>query len=147
MARRGRFQFSLRTLLAVVTIATVAFALGRNWYAAKLAQREREQEAVAAIEKLGGVADTEPWAPEWVVAAFGGDWYDFFQSTVLVRLSLPWVDDDCLQHLEVLSALKELDLNGTGITDAGLKHLRGLGRLQVLRVGETARYGRRAKGT
>ncbi len=45
------FQYSLRTLLIVVTL----FAIPCSWLAVKRQQAKREREAAAEIVKLGGV--------------------------------------------------------------------------------------------
>ena len=49
-----------------------------------------------------------------------------------VYLSGPDVTDAGLKHLAGLKRLQHLKLYGTGVTDAGLKHLAGLKRLQHL---------------
>ena len=48
---RRRFQFSIRSLL----VLTVAVALPCSWLGVELRQAMRQREAVAAIEKLGGM--------------------------------------------------------------------------------------------
>ena len=42
-----------------------------------------------------------------------------------------------MRHLAQATELRQLDLDGNGITDAGLEHLKGLTRLEVLSVNDT----------
>jgi hypothetical protein len=50
----------------------------------------------------------------------------------------PGVTDDGLAHLEGMSSLEELHLDGTAVTDAGLNRLRGLRGLRTLTLKDTA---------
>jgi hypothetical protein len=61
---RWRFQFSIRSLL----VLTVAVALPCSWLAVEIKKARREQEAAAALTKLGGTllydfqkAKGQPW--------------------------------------------------------------------------------------
>ncbi len=64
------FQYSLRTLLILVTL----FAIPCSWLAVKRHQAQREREAAAAFEKLGGsVAWSNPSGPVWLRKLIGDD--------------------------------------------------------------------------
>lgn len=83
-----------------------------------------QEQAVAAIEKLGGkvdVDDTSPKKPVIRVIFKGGK-----------------VTDAGLVHLRGLSELKTLYLDGSSITDAGLVNLKGLTKLETLGLSQTA---------
>ncbi len=47
------------------------------------------------------------------------------------------ITDAGLKHLKGLSALRRLQLDGTQVRDAGLEHLKGLARLQHLTLHKT----------
>jgi hypothetical protein len=100
--RRRWYQFSLRTLLIVVTLS----ALPLGWVGSKLVQRRREQPVIAWVEKLGGtvsfedVEDLNWW--EGAAAWFG-------QNVKWVHLAHAQVSD--LSPLAELKNLELLDLN------------------------------------
>src|SRR5438046_1588044 len=76
---------------------------------------ETEEQAVAAIEKLGTVyrAEDKPGKPIEAVNLSGSD-----------------TTDTDLVHLKDLKQLRRLDLNGTKVSDAGLVHLKDLKQLE-----------------
>ena len=85
---RRWFQFSLRTLLVFVLLASI----GMSWLGGKMERARRQKEAVEAIQNLD-----EPWiievcfeespplpvVPEWASAVFGDH---FFVDAVEVHL-------------------------------------------------------------
>jgi uncharacterized protein (TIGR02996 family) len=77
------------------------------------------------------VEDGDEADPEAVLAAVGN-------GTALRRLSLAGVGapDDALRHLAPLTCLQYLDLDCNRLTDAGLKHLETLTRLETLSVAD-----------
>ena len=89
--RRRWYQFTLRTLLIVMTLASV----GLSWFAVKLQQARRQRAAVEAIEKAGGwveydyelrtrpPSDADPPGPAWLRNLLG---IDFFATVVEIRL-------------------------------------------------------------
>jgi hypothetical protein len=141
--KRRWFQFGLRTLLIFVALASC----GLGWGGFKLQQARQQQDAVAAIEQLGGdvVYDYEadslgnavpgmtPPCPAWVRALLGDD---CFRSVYRITFLTQYATDSGLQHLKGLTNLKQLDLNGSPVTDAGLENLKGLTRLETLNLGE-----------
>ena len=55
-----------------------------------------------------------------------------YGPVISVSLALPFVTDAALEHVQGLSQLQSLKLNGTHVTDAGLAHIKGLTKLQTL---------------
>jgi hypothetical protein len=58
-------------------------------------------------------------------------------QTVVLQMANPDVDDRVLDNLKGLDQLRELDLNGTGITDEGLAIVAALPQLKTLRIART----------
>jgi hypothetical protein len=151
------FQFSLRTLLIVVTLAAIAC----SWFGVKLQQKRREREVAAEIEKSGGfVFWSEPAGPDWLRKMLGDELLVHVESVgmgiertdaaldslkalnQLQELSLcnSDVTDAGLENLEGLHQLQELSLANTNVSDAGLEHLRGLCHLRVLDLTGSPRF-------
>jgi len=124
---RRRFQYSLRTLLEVVTLC----ALPCSWLAVKLLQAEQQREAVASIEKLGGVVFySRPSGPPWLRSVLGNDFFDHVESVNL--FSNPQITNADLKHLKRLNQLTWLGLQFNQVTDTGLENLKGLNQFQTL---------------
>jgi Leucine-rich repeat (LRR) protein len=143
--KRRPFRFSLRTLLVLVTIASV----GLGWLGLKVRQAQREREVVEAIKKLNGIAwydyqfDSDdsltdsptPPGPAWLRKLVGDN---FFANVAYCRFLLDSeVTDAELIHLEGLNRLRWLDIGNTKITDAGLVYLQGLTQLKCLDLAGT----------
>jgi hypothetical protein len=80
-----------------------------------------------------------PPGPKWLRDIFGGDFFSDVACVSRDRMDEALTDTD-LERLELLTRLRELDLVGdgwppTGITDAGLKRLKGMRQLKALRIG------------
>ena len=63
--------------------------------------------------------------------------YAFLQTkhqTVVLQMANPDVDDSILDYIQGMTLLRELDLNDSRITDAGLKKLATLNNLTTLRL-------------
>ncbi len=146
--KRRWCQFSLRTLLVVMTVAIVAFG-GWVQYRRYRAQENRErvavvEDAVAAIEKLGGKVTSkynELRFQTWLEKQFDdpGDADDPIGvlKVTKVNLTLTNVTDAGLVHVAGLTGLEVLDLHDTYVGDAGLEHLKGLTNLQSLDLNGT----------
>jgi hypothetical protein len=80
-------------------------------------------EAIAAIEKLGGTCRCDVLSPD--------------SPIVRVGLRHTQVTDASLEYLKVLTSLQKLDLGITRVTDAGMRHLKGLTSLQELNLHDT----------
>ena len=122
------FQFSLRTLLVVVTLC----AIPCSWLAVRMREAEKKQakreKRLAAEDKvakpirdLGG----RVWFKPGCVP--NGD---------LVDLTDSQVTDAALEHIKWWPEIKVLTLDQTQVTDAGLKHVRGLTQVERLSVEE-----------
>jgi len=137
--KRRWAQFSLLTLFLVVTVLCVGLRL-------VVVPAEKQRRAVAAIKALGGRVDyvkPSEEASEAFPRPFLRRWLpqDYFDEVRKVDFRFDQgnqVTDAGLAHLLGLSALQELNLNGsTHVTDAGMAHLQGLTRLQMLLLGGT----------
>jgi hypothetical protein len=153
------YQYSLRTLMIVVTL----FAVACSWFAVKLQQASSRREAVEAIRKAGGsifydyqidksekvIPGAEPFAPICLRNLLGDDFFydvvyaEVSSDTALAQLKafpqLKWlqaiqsgITDNGMQHLETLTQLKRLSLEYTQVTATGLEHLNVLPRLDRL---------------
>lgn len=150
--KRRWFQFSLRTLLIIVTILAVGPG---GWLIYEQNQARRQKESAAQLRKVGAEVYAtprwlwtllEPDSPGTVVGV--GLRYRKFSDVDLIPLSslaeLIWLDlndtpvgDNGLVHLAGLRRLKRLRLDETQVTDAGLCHLSGLKELEQLNLYKT----------
>ena len=129
--KRRWFQYSVRTLLVLVTVAAVPC----SWVAVKTQQARRERAIAPAIERIGGTAVwATPSGPAWLRKLLGDDQ---FTSVDIVRLQNPGITDADLKCLDGLRRLRQLDLYGTRITDAGMQHVKGLSQLEGLYLNGT----------
>jgi hypothetical protein len=140
--RRRWYQFNLRSLFVVMTLACV----GMSWLGIKIQQARRQKEAVEEIKKLGGgvfydyqvrVSGVEmaKLKPKWLRSLLGDD---FFTNVVIVWLATnQQVTDAGLEQLKGLTTLTSLSLDGTKVTDAGLEQLKGLTTLTSLSLDGT----------
>lgn len=140
--QRRWYQYSLRTLMIVVTL----FAVACSWLAVKMQQAKRQREAVETIEKLGGmvcydyewdsgsgyrIKGAKPPGPAWLRKVLGDD---IFCSVNFVDIHETYLDT-VMEHLKKLNYLKWLALRGA--TNDGLKHIiKELSQLQYLSLWE-----------
>jgi hypothetical protein len=133
--KRRWAQFSLATMFVVMTALCV-------WLAVVVNRAHRQRDAVAAIEALGGrVAYTKPGqkTSEAFLRPFLRRWLsrDYFDEVHIVNLGDTQVNDAGLAHLQELTGLDSLWLDGTQVTDTGLVRLQGLTGLQDLCLDRT----------
>jgi len=142
--KRRWYQFSLRILLVFMLVC----GAGLGWLAMKMQRAKRQRENVKAIRMTGGMVlydyefdDTgrfipgaQPTAPVWLRKTLGND---FFCDVIDVNLNCTQVTDAGLEHLNIFTSLRWLELHGTQVTDAGLEHLKTLTGLIRLQLGET----------
>lgn len=132
-----RFQFSIRSLLILITLC----AIPCSWVAVMKQETKREREAAAEIEKLRGTVKwSKPSEPMWLRNLLGDDFFSTVEAvggnsiSILDCLSEVEVTDAWFEHLEALKQLKVLHLYGPEVSDAGLQHLRALGQLRSLHL-------------
>jgi internalin A len=99
------------TLVSFITLAVIVLSRFAD---------ASEDEAVAAVKKLGGRATLKEES--------------FAKPVVSVDLAETGVDDDALKVLPMLSDLEILDLSKTQVTNAGLTYIAKLTRLRALRL-------------
>ncbi len=149
ISKRRWFQFSLRSLLALMTFLAV---VPGGWLIYQKEQAGRHEEAAKKLRMVGAEVYAkpkwlwtrlEPGSPGIIVGV--GLRYRNLTDADLQPLSslreLVWLDlndtpvgDDGLVHLSGLTGLKRLRLDETLITDAGLAHLAGLTELRQLNL-------------
>ena len=132
--KRRWCQFSLRMLLIVMTVATLVFG-GWIQYRRLRAQENRDriaavEKAVTAIQELGGLVESEyevrrpiNWLEELFDDPGGLDGPAGGWRVSRVGLQGSKVTDAGLEHLKVLTDLRELWLGGPNVSDDGLEHL------------------------
>jgi hypothetical protein len=156
--KRRWFQFSLRTLMIVVTV----FAIVGGWFGAKMARARRQQATVEAVRKSVGwvgykyqvgpfgqlIPNATPPNPAWLRKMLGDDFFadvisvgvntdrgaeilTQFDRLQFARLEL-YVTDAGMEHVAGLSQLQGLDLGSSEVTDAGLHHIQRLSGLRRL---------------
>ncbi len=137
---RWRFQFSIRSLLALV----VAVALPCSWLAVEMKKAREQRNAVVAIresEQRAAVCEyyyeyhwsndaPGPSGPAWLRKLLGDD---FFNEVVFVELR----DYAHTENLRCLANLEFLGLGSTNVTDEKLECLKWLPRLEVLDLRST----------
>jgi hypothetical protein len=130
-----RFQFSLRALLAAMTVLGIAIGFEAN--------RTLKQRRIAeAIERLGGAVSYS-----WEVTGVDGE---YRRPGVIRKLvgkdlcahiyAVGTVDtgDEVCEYLERIPTLKAIVLQGPRVTDDGLERLQSLTQLDELMLGNTS---------
>jgi hypothetical protein len=129
--KRRWVQFSLVTMFLFVTVLCMGLAL-------VVGPADRQRQAVAAIKALGGsvvYANPNPGVSDAFPRSFLRRWLprDFFDEVREINVQSSKVTDAGLKRLKGLTRLDALRLlDATNITNAGLAHLRGLTRLKAL---------------
>ena len=122
------YQYTLRTLLIVVTLAGCGF----GWLGLKVREARQQQADIAAIEELGGrvafddevdsqgnsVPNAKPPGPVWLRAVLGDN---FLRSVYSVDIEGQSLSDADLEHIRGLTTLKRLDVAGLRLTNAALR--------------------------
>ncbi len=135
--KRRWYQYTLRTLLALMTLAAMVLAAWKT-YIAPFQNQAQAMERLLVIPGMPGSAPevrAEPALPGWL------RWMPGSGSLVrvtFVKLEHTGVTDDDLSCLADLPHVERLYLAATGISDKGLQHVRGLSRLRRLSLWNTA---------
>lgn len=139
--RRRWLRYSLRSLLAAITLGCVLLGL---W----VHGAERQRKAVAAIRDLGGRAYySSEWRDgTWLDAGASSWWVRFFRESagpdyaervVGVYLYGARVEDNDVRFLRDLPHLKFLNIGGADISDPALDHFVELRKLESLVLSRT----------
>ncbi len=141
---RRWFQFRLRTLFVLVVVAAVPCA----WLAWKIENKRRERAILSEIERLAGDPvyewqwhlpgrlEVDPPGAAWVRKLLGDDFFTGI-SDVTSFFPSDEMTDECLAHLEPLTALRFVCLQRSSVTDAGLEHLARIKNLDELMLDGT----------
>jgi hypothetical protein len=127
------YQFSLRTLLVLVLLASV----GMSWFAVRMQRARKQREVVAAIVEMGGrvtydydfdasgnrVLNPKPPGPAWLRKLLGDD---FFANVTCVGLGEPETPPTGLEYVAGVPHVHGLHPDGTQVTDAGSTQIPGL---------------------
>jgi hypothetical protein len=150
---RRRFQFSLRTLLALVVVVALPF----SWLAVEMKMAREHRAVVEAIQKLDGgigydwefqpisytapvsvelvrLPSPQPPEPPWLRSCLGDN---FFANVVRVHLFGEKITDEVLANIARVTQLHTLELFDAQITDAGMAHIARLTQLHNLRLYDT----------
>lgn len=154
-SRRRWFQFSIRTLLLIMVLASI----GMSWIAVQMQKARRQKEAVKALEMGGARVEYEdPLHPVFrrvigrglfaeVFAVDASSIHNFsdedlaplaaFPSLKALALADTRITDAGMKHLERLTDLTYLVLSFTDVTDTGLEHIKDLRGLRTLVLART----------
>ena len=138
---RRPFQYSIRSLLALVAVVAVAC----SWFTVKMQQARRQREVVEALQEMGGrffvplydyeidadgnvTGTLEFPGPSWLQNLLG---VDFLSDVLSIDIGDDGTDTS-LVHLKELTNLEQLVVQNRQVTDAGLVNLRGLTSLRNL---------------
>ena len=148
-SKRRWSQFSLRTLLIVMTLFTVTVGwIGSRMYQARINRQrmaeenftasEEARKALPALWDFGGEIEVhydhdEPTWQEWLFDDPGVS-NGKLESSILVKAHFA---DSGLKYIDGFTQLTDLFIAESAVTDAGLASLRGLTDLELLDLRET----------
>jgi hypothetical protein len=135
------YQYKLSSLFML----TILVCLASSWYATVMHNAAKRRKAIEEIVKLGGLVEyydasnpkTLGEPPRWYswMRKLHGD--EHLGNAVCANLMGPHFTDAGLIHLDGLTKLEYLALDGTQFTDAGLVHLKALTKLKGLILYDT----------
>ena len=156
---RWRFQFSVRTLL----VLAVAVALPFSWLGTEMKEAHKQRDAVASLRGAGlqiyydidldkdgrNKPGNDSPCLAFVRRIFGAD---LIATPVTISAPTSWIagfggihsvcdtliGDAHAQEMCALVHLRDVDLSGSKITDAGLASLQGLPEIEDLSLSDTA---------
>ena len=127
--RRRWFQFSLRTLLIVVTLVAGLLLAWRVY----VEPYRRQRETMKLIEELGGKYTLEP-ADKWLRWLYGDD----FRNIVLVDVADCDEPEKYIEQVASLQKLETLVVGGRTFNDEHLSNLKRLATLSGLVLDSTS---------
>jgi hypothetical protein len=136
---KSKLQFGLATLLLVIVVVAIPF----QWMGQEVA-RARQQKLLVEMREPGANVsyiadvidpfDTSPKSDAWLVERLGKD---FFYDVAWLELSNSSITDADMKDLKELKKLESLCLGNTRISDAGIEQLKTLTNLKFLGLYET----------
>jgi hypothetical protein len=120
-------------------LAVIVFSGGGAWISLWWPYH-REEQVVRMIVDRGGRVEMKRVCPQWLVELFGEEreeMLDVFDRVKNVDFDGSLVTDADLVQVRGLTHLEVLDLNRTNVSDAGIVHLGGLTNLKWLRLYRT----------
>jgi hypothetical protein len=126
--RRRWFQISLRTLMLLVVVASLPFA----WGSYKIREARKRREAVDIIRQLGAKIEIQTKGPDWARRIFGDELFTDATTFEAKQYGGAEVTDRSMSYFGLFSRLRYVNLCRTGVTDAGLLHLRNAPELDSL---------------
>lgn len=131
---RPKQHFPYLGTAVVVSVIAVAGGYGYSVHHAY----EREQEAITAIESASGHVGVKHGGSKWLREMAGDKYMKYFDRVQSVVLTSRSFDANVADSLADFARLKELDLDNTPVTDAGLASLGRLTNLRILHLDRTA---------
>jgi Leucine-rich repeat (LRR) protein len=89
------------------------------------------------IERLGGTVVTMPGGPDWLRGRIDDDGMEPFDTVTEIEIPDSQASDATLRNMGSLARLERLRLDKTNVTDAGMVHLSGLTNLRDLWLDNT----------
>ncbi len=136
---RRRLQYSLGARLLLLALVAMLY----SWVDDKRNELRREREAVAEIGKLGGIVRwdwqytkdryPQPPGPAWVKRLLGDNCFATVESVDATKQ----FGDEGLKHLKDLRELHILRLSESAVTNDGLTELKSVKGLRTLLLGRT----------
>lgn len=137
--RRRWFQYSLRALLVLVLLCSIA----ASWLAVKMRAARRQREAVEAISAFAHVEyyheqnagpDPPRPGPAWARRWLGEDFFAKVRMSRTCRAEYFDLSNEQMEHFAWMPDLAWLQLRGTQVTDRGLEQLAVLSKLKYLNI-------------
>jgi len=126
--KRRWYQFSLKAILVVTTLASIPLGwLANDWNAVR-----KRKAAIATLQQSGAWLDydqSQPFRPSWLRPRLGQE-SDGEVWKIRFEIEPDKITDAGLIPVGGLSKLRYLSINQTRVTDAGLRHIAGLTELE-----------------
>jgi hypothetical protein len=127
---RRRFQFSIRSMLALVVVVAIPF----SWLSVEMKWANRQPQMIAEIEQLGGTVENDllyfsamtsqhraPPEPLWIRRLLGDG---FFREVMVLGINIDEEKFVKISEIAGIERIQQLFLGATKITDAGSVGLR-----------------------